>query len=90
MIEARAPRTPIVDLTPFPFWFSAMTHRNEQNAGDVVPGVSTQRRLVRLVRLDGELDLDLVADDEAAVLQRAAEGDPEVTTVELGASLRIP
>jgi hypothetical protein len=39
MIEARAPKTPIVDLTPLPFWFSAMTHRNESNAGDVVPGV---------------------------------------------------
>jgi hypothetical protein len=24
-----------------PFWFSAITHRNEQNAGDVVPGVRT-------------------------------------------------
>jgi hypothetical protein len=40
MIEAKAPSTPIVDLTPFPFWFSAITHRNEQNAGDAVPGVS--------------------------------------------------
>jgi len=29
----------MVDLTPLPFWFSAMTHRNEQNAGDGVPGV---------------------------------------------------
>jgi len=39
-----------------------------------------------LVRLDGELDRNLVADDQAAVLQRAAEGDPEVTAVELGAA----
>jgi len=40
------------------------------------------------VRLDGELDRNLVADDQAAVLQRAAEGDPEVTAVELGAGLK--
>ena len=39
MIEAKTPRTPIVDFAPLLFWFSAMTHRNEQNAGDMVPGV---------------------------------------------------
>jgi hypothetical protein len=42
MIEAKTPKTPIVDFAPLPFWFSAITHRNEQNAGDNVPGVSAQ------------------------------------------------
>ena len=86
IIVARAPSTPRVDLTPLPLGVSGTwTHRNEQKPGARRPPAFRRRapHLGGLVGLDGDLDTDLVADDQAAVLQRTFEVHPEVTTVDL-------
>ena len=56
--------------------------------GTKAPGVSRhQDRLALLGSLYRELQDDLVADDQAAVLEASLEVDAEFTTIHLGASL---